>query len=63
MLQNLNARVRDCLERAEECGQRAKIEADPALARDYLEMERRWLTLARSYQFRESLDDFINRNP
>jgi hypothetical protein len=63
MLQNLNARVHNCLARAEEYGQRAKIEADPELARDYLEMERGWLTLARSYQFGESLSDFIAAAP
>jgi PAS domain S-box-containing protein len=63
MLQNLSKQVRNCLEHAEECGQRAKVERDPALARDFLDMERRWLTLARSYQFGESLDDFIAATP
>lgn len=41
MLQNLSKQVRNCLEHAEECGQRAKVERDPALARDFLDMERR----------------------
>jgi hypothetical protein len=36
------------MQRAEESVYRAKIERDPALARDFFEMERRWLSLARS---------------
>jgi hypothetical protein len=62
MLQGLSEQIRNCLLRAEECGQRAKTERDPALVRDFLDMERRWLTLARSYQFGESLDDFTTAN-
>jgi hypothetical protein len=62
MLKDLSEQVRNCLHRAEECGQRAKTERDPALARDLLDMELRWLTLARSYQFGESLDNFTTAN-
>ena len=62
MLQNLSKQVRDCLARAEECGHRAKIEGDLALARDFLDMEQRWLRLARSYQFGEQLQSFSNHN-
>ncbi len=63
MLTNLSEKVRYCLQHAEECGRRAKIEPDPALARDLLEMERGWLVLARSFQFGESLEDFIAASP
>jgi PAS domain S-box-containing protein len=63
MLQNLSEKVRDCLRRAEECGQRAKIERDPALVRDLLDIELRWLRLAHGYQFGESLNDFIAATP
>ena len=62
MLQHLSKQVRDCLQRAEECAYRANTEGDPGLARDYLEMERRWLSLARSYQFSEQLQSFSNHN-
>jgi hypothetical protein len=55
MLENLSKQARHCLQRAEECGQRAKHEPDPILAKDYLEMERRWLNLARSYAFLETV--------
>jgi len=47
---------------AEQCGHRARIEPDPKLARDYLDMERRWLKLARSYQFSDSLETFSKQN-
>jgi hypothetical protein len=49
MLEYPSEKVRNCLRHAEQCGHRAKIEPDPNLARDYLDMERRWLSLARSY--------------
>jgi hypothetical protein len=62
MLQNLSKQVRHCLEHAEECAQRAKYERDPDLARDFLDMERRWLSLARSYQFSEQLEAFSKHN-
>ena len=62
MLQNLSQQVRDCLQRAEDCAHRAKIEPDPNLQRDFLMMERRWLSLARSYQFSEQLDTFSRHN-
>jgi hypothetical protein len=58
MLENPSEKVRNCLRHAEQCGHRAKIEPDPNLARDYLDMERRWLSLARSYQFSESFNVF-----
>jgi hypothetical protein len=58
MPNNLSEPVRDCLRRAEDCAYSAKIEPDPFLARDYLAMERRWLSLARSYQFAEQLEFF-----
>ena len=62
MLENLSEKVRNCLRHAEQCGHRAKIEPDPNLARDYLDMERRWLSLARSYQFSESFNVFCKYN-
>ena len=62
MLQKVSKQVRECLRRAEECGQRAKIEPDPNAAKDFLDMERRWLSLARSYQFSEQLETFSDHN-
>ncbi len=62
MLQNLSQQVRECLRHAEDCAHRTKVEPHPNLQRDYLMMERRWLSLARSYQFTEQLDVFSKHN-
>ena len=62
MLQNVSKEVREYLQHAEDCAHRAKIESDPNLRRDYLMMERRWLSLARSYQFSEQLDTFSHHS-
>jgi len=58
----LRREVRDYLRHAEDCAHLAKGEPDPNLQRDYLMMERRWLSLARSYQFSEQLDTFSCHN-
>jgi hypothetical protein len=51
MLQNLSNEVRECLRRAEECKRLAKTGLTPSAIKDYLDMEHRWLNLARSYEF------------
>jgi len=58
MLQRLSAQVRACHERAAEAKSKAEATADPAVKADFLEMERRWLALARSHAYTESLGDF-----
>ena len=50
MLANLSAEVRDCLWHGEDCAERAKAEQNPSIQRHFIELERRWLNLARSYQ-------------
>ena len=60
MLQNLSEQIRECLQRAEECGQQAKLQRDPKLAGDFLDLEQRWLRLARSYQLGEQLESFTS---
>ena len=54
-LANLSGEVRECLQRAEQCAARAKIEPNPALQRDFIDMELRWLHLARSYRFLDQI--------
>jgi hypothetical protein len=53
MLQNLSKEIRECYA----CAERSKRLADAALTEsakaDYLAMEGRWLSLARSYEFAE----------
>ena len=53
MLQNLSEEIRECLRHAEECKRLSKI------ALNYLDMEQRWLNLARSYEFTERLSRYI----
>ena len=58
MLNNLSEHVRDCLQRAQDCAHRAAAQTDPRVKEDFLDLERRWLHLARSYEFSDRLDDF-----
>ena len=53
MLQNLSKQIRTCLGNAEECANLAKIQGDASRGRDFLDLERRWLRLARSYGYLE----------
>ena len=59
MLQNLSEEIRECIRRAEECKRLSKTALTPSAIKDYFQMERRWLALARSYEFSESLSRFI----
>ncbi len=58
MLTNLSEEIRECLQHAEECARQAAAQNCPKLKQDFLDMERRWLSLARSYEFSERLNDF-----
>jgi hypothetical protein len=49
MLNNLSEQIRECLGHAEDCARRAGAQTDPKSKEDFLDMERRWLFLARSY--------------
>src|SRR5262245_36712705 len=59
MLQKLSEEIRECLRHAEECRRRAKTALNASATRDNLEMEQRWLALARSYEFTERLSTFV----
>jgi hypothetical protein len=58
MLENVSQQIRECYEHAEDCARKAAVQTDSALRQDFLDMERRWLTLARSYELTERLGDF-----
>jgi PAS domain S-box-containing protein len=58
VLQNLSDNIRLCHERAAEAKERADQTYDPEAKADFLNMEKRWLLLARSYEFGERLVDF-----
>jgi hypothetical protein len=62
MLQNLSPDVLQCLRQADDCATRARCEPDPALRRDFFDMELRWFKLARSYQYAEQLKTFTSHN-
>lgn len=59
MLRFLPQNVRDCHARAAECREKAEAIADTMLKAHFLEMEERWLYLARSYEFVDSLQHFM----
>src|SRR5262245_57324924 len=58
MLEPVSEQVRECHERAAEAKGKAEATADPALKAEFLDIERRWLALARSHTGTESLEDF-----
>ena len=58
MLNNLSEQIRKCLMHAEDCARKAAAESNPQLKRDFQEVERRWLLLARSYELSGRLTDF-----
>ena len=62
MLEQLSNRVRECYERAAESKARADTINDPALKAEYLNAERRWLSLAHSFGCGGSLADFTAAN-
>ena len=58
MLKNLSEEIRECLQHAEDCARKAATQSCPNLKQDFLGLEQRWLSLARSYEFTEQLTDF-----
>jgi PAS domain S-box-containing protein len=62
VLQQLSEQVRECHVRAADAQRQADATADPALKRTYTDLADRWLFLARSFMFTESLQDFVNQS-
>ena len=62
MLKSLSEDIRHCLRHAEDCARKAAAYTDPNLKEDFLQLERRWLSLARSYEFTERLGDFSDES-
>ena len=67
MLQKLDSEIRECYRHAAECSRRADESQDSFTRQDFLDAEKRWLCLARSYEFAERLSNFTEparrRNP
>jgi hypothetical protein len=57
MLQKLSTDIRECYLHAQQCRRWAEIEPTSRAKTDFLDMERRWLSLARSYEFAELLSE------
>jgi hypothetical protein len=58
MLQKLDSEIRECHRHAAECSRSADESRDASTKQDILDMAKRWLCLARSYEFAEQLSDF-----
>ena len=56
MLSSETEEVRECLRRAEECARQAKAQFDTKFRQAFLDLEQRWLRLARGYELSERLD-------
>jgi hypothetical protein len=50
MLKQLSDDINECYLRASQARERGECERDPQLKQDHLDMERRWLFLAQSYE-------------
>jgi hypothetical protein len=58
VLNNLSGDIRECLQHAEDCARKAAGQTDPKVKQDFLNLEQRWLSLARSYEFTERISDY-----
>jgi hypothetical protein len=59
MLQKLTGEIAECYRHATDARDRAKAAA-PASKQDFHDMERRWLSLAHSYEFAERISNFTD---
>ena len=58
MLDSVSEQIRDCYDHARQCARKAAAQTDPGLRQDFLDMERRWLTLAKSCELSQRLGEF-----
>jgi hypothetical protein len=58
VLQKVSADVRECYQHADECRRWAEQAFTAEDRKDFLDMEARWLSLARNYEFAEQLSGF-----
>jgi hypothetical protein len=58
MLRKLSNEIAECYRHANDCRRKADEAKIPTAKAELLEMERRWLFLAQSYEFTERLTDF-----
>ncbi len=58
MLQIITDDITECYGHAAECNRRAEKAQNHAVRDDFLNMERRWLWLARNHEFAQRLSEF-----
>jgi hypothetical protein len=58
MLKIISSKARECYQHAGEASSRARQTGHAAVRKTYFDLEHRWLTLARSYEFSEQVTDF-----
>jgi hypothetical protein len=64
VLNNLSEQIRECLQHAEDCARKAAdLPVGSTFRQDFLNLEQRWLDLARSIEFGEQLDSFTKSIP
>ena len=56
MFVSVSREASECRLYAEHCADKARLQSDPQLRQCFLEMQQRWLSLARSYEFAERLE-------
>jgi hypothetical protein len=57
MLNNHTQEIRECHQQAAHCVQQAEAQNDPKVKKQFLELTRRWLLLARGYVVNNSQND------
>jgi hypothetical protein len=62
MLQRLGEYISACLQRADECRQAAAAENDQRIRSQLLQLEQQWQHVAKSYEFIETLEQFLLAN-
>ena len=55
MLQKLDSEIRECYQHAMDCSRSADESRDSRTKQEFLEMAKRWLSLAHSYELAEQL--------
>jgi hypothetical protein len=61
VIDDVSEEIRECLRHAQVCARKAAEQLDPELRRDFLKLEKHWLTLARSMGFSEQSSAFTKQ--
>jgi len=59
MLQQLGEYISACLQRADQCRAAAAAESDDRVRGQFLALEQQWQHVAKSYEFIETLEQFL----